>query len=66
MPDPDQVRQRLCQAGARPGFAGMMIDVRYDRNGELAARDQVLRLRRFRSRLKPAATCGCERTTVPV
>ncbi len=25
-----------------------MIDVRYDRNGELAARDQVLRLRMFR------------------
>lgn len=48
VPDPDRVRARLLAAGARPGFAGRMTDVRYDRNGELAARGEVLRLRLFR------------------
>lgn len=47
MPDPGAVRDRLMAAGARRGFAGMMIDVRWDRNGELMARDEVLRLRVF-------------------
>ena len=45
VPDPGQVRGRLLAAGARPGFAGMMVDGRYDRRGELLARDEVLRLR---------------------
>lgn len=57
VPDPDRVRQRLLEAGGRPGFAGMMIDVRYDRDGELAARDQVLRLRVFRN-------AGAERAVI--
>ncbi len=48
MPDPELVRERLCLAGAQAGFAGVMIDVRYDRNGELASREQILRLRVFR------------------
>jgi len=47
VPDPGRVRQRLLTAGARPGFAGMMVDRRYDRRGELLARDEVLRLRVF-------------------
>lgn len=42
------MRDRLLAAGAEPGFAGTMTDVRWDRNGELAAHDQVLRLRLFR------------------
>jgi len=46
--DPDTVRGRLLAAGARPGFAGLMLDRRYDRGGELVARDEVLRLRSFR------------------
>jgi adenylate cyclase class IV len=41
------VRARLLTAGAAPGFAGMLVDVRWDRNGELLARDEVLRLRVF-------------------
>jgi len=45
--DPDVVRARLVAAGARPGFHGLMSDVRYDKDGELIARDEVLRLRVF-------------------
>jgi len=45
--DPAAVRDRLLAAGAVQGFAGMMVDVRWDRNGELIARDEVLRLRVF-------------------
>ena len=47
--DPDSVRQRLLAAGAQPGFAGLMLDRRFDRGGELLARDEVLRLRVFRN-----------------
>lgn len=47
MPDPAALRKRLLAAGALPDFRGMMIDVRFDRNGELIARDEVLRIRRF-------------------
>jgi hypothetical protein len=42
------VRERLLAAGAERGFAGMMLDRRYDRDGELVAKDEVLRLRVFR------------------
>jgi adenylate cyclase class IV len=45
--DPGAVRARLEQAGARHGFQGMMSDARYDRDGELLGRDEVLRLREF-------------------
>ena len=48
VPDPGLVRRRLLAAGARAGFAGMMVDRRYDRDGELVARDEVLRLRLYR------------------
>ena len=58
MPDPELVRARLRQAGARPGFAGMMIDVRYDRNGELTAQEQVLRLRIYRGATGERAVIG--------
>ena len=47
MPDPVGLRRRLLAAGAAVGFAGPMTDRRYDRGGELSARDQVLRLRVF-------------------
>ena len=49
MPDPRAVRDRLVRAGAQPGFQGMMTDVRFDRDGELLARDEVLRLRSRRA-----------------
>jgi len=47
--DPAALRERLLAAGARPGFAGLMLDRRFDREGELQARDEVLRVRVFRS-----------------
>jgi len=42
------MRLRLLAAGAQPGFAGRMLDRRYDREGALLARDEVLRLRVLR------------------
>ncbi|HXE57503.1 MAG TPA: class IV adenylate cyclase [Gemmatimonadales bacterium] len=47
VPDPDAVRRRLLAAGAGRGFQGRMLDRRYDRDGELAARDEVLRVRTY-------------------
>lgn len=46
--DPAAVRERLLAAGAHPGFKGLMEDRRYDRDGQLLRRDEVLRVRRFR------------------
>ena len=46
--DPREARVRLGGAGALPGFHGIMSDVRFDRNGELVGRDEVLRLRSLR------------------
>jgi predicted adenylyl cyclase CyaB len=45
--DVPALRARLAAARARPGFAGRMEDRRYDRDGELTARDEVLRVRTF-------------------
>lgn len=47
VPDPAALRGRLAAAGARAGFRGLMEDRRYDRDGALTARDEVLRVRRF-------------------
>jgi adenylate cyclase class IV len=47
VPEPALLRRRLAATGARPGFRGLMEDRRYDRGGELTARDEVLRIRRF-------------------
>ena len=49
VPDADRLRTRLLAARARPGFAGLMEDRRFDRAGTLLARDEVLRVRWFRS-----------------
>jgi adenylate cyclase class IV len=46
--DPPAARARLLAAGARAGFRGRMSDARYDRDGALQLRDEVLRLREFR------------------
>lgn len=46
--EPALLRVRLASAGAVAGFAGRMEDRRYDRAGELTARDEVLRVRTFR------------------
>lgn len=45
--DPEAFRARLRSAGAIAGFHGRMTDRRYDRAGELAARDEVLRIRTY-------------------
>jgi predicted adenylyl cyclase CyaB len=45
--DPAAFRDRLRAAGAAPQFMGRMTDLRYDRGGELAIRDEVLRVRIF-------------------
>ena len=47
LPDPDAFRGRMRAAGAAPGFEGRMHDQRFDRAGELAARDEVLRVRTY-------------------
>jgi adenylate cyclase class IV len=47
IPDPGALRARLLEAGAVERFRGRMSDRRYDRAGELAARDEVLRVRSY-------------------
>jgi adenylate cyclase class IV len=47
VPDPDLVRARLSSAAGAAQLRGRMIDRRYDRRGELAARDEVLRVRTY-------------------
>ena len=47
IPDPVTLRMRLLAVGAVARFSGRMSDRRFDRGRELAARDQVLRLRTF-------------------
>lgn len=47
IPDPAALRERLRAAGAEPRFRGLMSDRRYDRGGELAGRDEVLRVRSY-------------------
>jgi len=46
--DPAALRRALERAGARLEFRGAMLDRRFDRAGELDARDEVLRMRIFR------------------
>jgi adenylate cyclase class IV len=43
--DPDAVRRALHAAGARLDFRGMMRDRRFDRDGQMSGRDEVLRVR---------------------
>jgi predicted adenylyl cyclase CyaB len=50
VPDPEELRRRLREAGAVRVFSGGMTDVRYDRGGELTARDEVLRVRTLHHR----------------
>jgi adenylate cyclase class IV len=53
--DPAALRAQLSAAGARPGFRGVMTDYRYDHQGALAARDEVLRVRTYRPDEGPPA-----------
>jgi len=47
--DPAGLRVALARAGATLTFRGAMIDHRFDRGRELEARDEVIRLRVYRS-----------------
>ena len=49
VPSPAALRRALLAAGARLEFRGRMTDRRFDRRGRLARRDEVLRLRVYRS-----------------
>jgi adenylate cyclase class IV len=55
VPDPAELRLRLTAAGAKAGFRGLMTDRRYDCDGVLAARDEVLRIRSYRPDGGPAS-----------
>jgi adenylate cyclase class IV len=46
--DPDALVEALLKAGAVAGFTGLMEDRKLDRDGELTARDEVLRVRLLR------------------
>lgn len=46
VPDPAALRSALAAAGAQMTFRGRLADQRLDRHGALAARDEVLRVRR--------------------
>ena len=46
--DPAAVERAVAAAGAELAFRGAMIDRRFDRDGALQARDEVLRLRIYR------------------
>ena len=56
--DPGAIKARLIGAGARVRFEGRMADRRFDRAGELAVRDEVLRIREYHG------TDGSTRTEV--
>ncbi len=47
VPTPSTVKASLALAGARLRFQGQMVDRRFDRAGELAVRDEVLRIRAY-------------------
>ncbi len=49
VPDVEALQGRLREAGLRPEFAGLLQDRRYDRDGELLARDEVLRTRVYQT-----------------
>lgn len=48
VPDAAACRAHLRAAGATPGFGGLLHDRRFDRDGALLARDEVLRVREYR------------------
>lgn len=49
VPDPAQLQRRLERAGLRPAFRGLLRDRRYDHEGELLRRDEVLRTRVYQT-----------------
>lgn len=59
VPDVARIRRALAAAGAALDWAGLMMDRRFDRRGELAAHDEVLRTRLY----QPVGTPGATRRT---
>lgn len=59
VPDVDRARRTLAAAGAALDWAGLMMDRRFDRRGELTSRDEVLRTRVY----QPVGTPGATRRT---
>jgi adenylate cyclase class IV len=51
--DPAALKAHLEGAGAVAGFRGLMTDQRFDRDGALARRDEVLRVRSYRPAAGP-------------
>ena len=49
VPDAAAVRRAILGAGATLRWSGLMVDRRFDRGGELTARDEVLRTREYRA-----------------
>ena len=49
VPDVAAVRRAILAAGAVLRWSGLMVDRRFDRRGELTARDEVLRTREYRA-----------------
>jgi adenylate cyclase class IV len=47
VPDPVATRRALVAAGGRLTFKGALHDLRFDRDGEFTARDEVVRLRTY-------------------
>jgi adenylate cyclase class IV len=47
VPDPAAVRAALLSAGASLSFRGSLVDRRFDRDGSLLAKDEVLRIRAY-------------------
>ena len=47
VPDPAATRRALLAAGGKLTFKGSLHDLRFDRNGEFTARDEVVRLRTY-------------------
>lgn len=54
VPDAPALERALTRAGAVMEFSGEMVDVRFDRGGDLAGRDEMLRLRVYRPADGPA------------
>ena len=62
VPDVDATRRALAAASASLDWRGVMMDRRFDRRGELTARDEALRTRAYEPIGTPGATKRAELT----
>jgi adenylate cyclase class IV len=61
VPDPARLRAGLAEAGAVLDFRGLMTDRRYDHDGTLVRRDEVLRVRSYRPAGGPGRSEICRK-----